>query len=360
MARPALDITGIAARVARGERLSFDDGVWFFRDADLLDLGALANRVREARHGRRAYYVRNLHLNYSNVCVLDCAFCAYGRKRGQPGAYEMALEEVWKKAEVIPRAGIREVHVVGGLHPDFPFDYYRDLLRGLKARHPGAHLKAFTAVEIDHFCRIAGKPAEAILATLRDAGLDSLPGGGAEIFAERVRGRLCAHKTDGDRWLAIHRAAHRLGIRSTATMLYGHIETIEDRVDHLLRLRALQDETGGFTAFVPLAFLPRRTRLGNLPGPTAQDDVRAIAVARLLLDNVDHVKTYWVMTGVKLAPVCLHVGADDLDGTIVEEKIAHMAGSGGPGGLSRDDLIRLIREAGREPVERDALYHPVV
>jgi aminodeoxyfutalosine synthase len=350
-------LAAVTSKLERGERLSFEDGVRLYREADLLELGALANRAREARHGRRATYVRNLHLNYSNLCVLGCDFCAFSRTRGQPGAYERTLDEAWRFAEAASRDGIREIHIVGGCHPDHPFRFYTDLLRGLKARHPGVHLKAFTAVEIDHFCSRTGRPAEAVLAELRAAGLDSLPGGGAEIFAERVRRRLCPRKPDAARWLAIHRAAHRLGIPSTATMLYGHIETVEERVDHLLRLRALQDETGGFTAFVPLAFHPGHTRLAGLPAPTGQDDLRAIAAARLLLDNIGHVKAYWVTLGLKLAPVALHFGADDLDGTVGEERIAHGAGAESPSGLPAEELARLIREAGREPVERDAVYN---
>ncbi len=349
----------IASRLERGERLSAADGHHLFREADLLALGALADRVREARHGRRAYYIRNLHLNVTNVCALACAFCAYSRRPGEPGAYAMSLEEVWTRTEAAARAGMREIHITGGLHPDLPFAWYLDLLRGLRVRHPGVHLKAFTAVEIDHFAGLTGRPVEEVLAELRGAGLDSLPGGGAEIFADRVRAILCPRKPPGDRWLAIHRAAHRLGIPSTATMLYGHVETPEERVDHLLRLRTLQDETRGFTAFVPLAYQPGADRIGGAPGPTAQDDLRAVAAARLLLDNVDHVKAYWVMTGTKLAPVCLKFGADDLDGTIEEERIAHMAGAGSPVGMTVEQLERLIREAGMEPVERDSLYAPV-
>lgn len=350
------DLSDLAAKLERGERLSTDDGSRLFRDADLLALGALAHRVREARHGRRTSYIRNLHLNYSNVCALRCDFCGYSRAPGSPGAFTMTTEEAAARAEAAARTGIREIHVVGGLHPDLPFHYYTDLLRALRARCPGVHLKAFTAIEIDHIASREGRPAEAVLADLRAAGLDSLPGGGAEIFAERVRRQLCPKKPGADRWLAIHRAGHRLGIPSTATMLYGHVETPEERVDHLLRLRALQDETGGFTAFVPLAYQPGPDRVGGIAGPTAQDDLRAIAVARLLLDNVDHIKAYWVMLGLKLAPVALHFGADDLDGTIEEEKIAHMAGAGSPAGMTAEELRRLIREAGMEPVERDALY----
>jgi aminodeoxyfutalosine synthase len=351
------ELSDLAAKLERGERLSADDGVFLYRDADLLALGALANRVREARHGRRATFVRNLHLNYTNVCTLRCDFCGYSRPDGAPGAFTMALDEAFARAEAAARTGIREIHIVGGLHPGLPFNYYTDLLRGLRRRCPGVHLKAFTAVEIDHLAALSGRPVEAVLADLRAAGLDSLPGGGAEIFAERVRRELCPKKPGADRWLAVHRAAHRLGIPSTATMLYGHVETPEERVDHLLRLRALQDETGGFTAFVPLAYQPGPDRVGGVEGPTAQDDLRAIAVARLLLDNVSHIKAYWVMLGLRLAPVALHFGADDLDGTIEEEKIAHMAGAGSPSGVTAEELSRLIREAGREPVERDAGYN---
>jgi len=354
-----IDLRDITARLEKGERLSADDGARLFRGADLLELGALAHRVRQARHGRRATFVRNLHLNYTNVCALRCDFCGYSRPDGAPGAFTVPLDEAFARAEAAARTGIREIHIVGGLHPDLPYGYYTDLLRGLRQRCPGVHLKAFTAVEIDHLAARAGRPVEAVLADLRAAGLDSLPGGGAEVFAERVRRRLCPRKPNADRWLAVHRAAHRLGIPSTATMLYGHVETPEERVDHLLRIRALQDETGGFTAFIPLAYQPGPGRVGGAAGPTAQDDLRAIAVARLLLDNIEHIKAYWVMLGLKLAPVALHFGADDLDGTIEEEKIAHMAGAGSPAGVPAEALRRLIREAGMEPVERDARYAPV-
>jgi len=349
----------IEAKVLGAERLSFDDGVRLFRTDDLFTLGRLANHVREKKNGNRAYYVRNLHLNYTNVCVFDCHFCGFYRKEGAEGAWEMDLDTIFAYAGKAKFERLNEIHIVGGVHPKLPFAYYVEMLRGLKERYPDLHLKAFTATEIDHLTKIAKKSAEEVLAELRDAGLDSLPGGGAEIFAKRVWDQVCSGKAKPDRWLDIHRAWHKLGGRSTATMLYGHIETDEERVDHILRLRELQDETGGFTAFIPLAFQVENNRLAGIPKPTAQTDLKVHAVARLLLDNFDHVKAYWVMTGLKMAQILLSYGADDIDGTIVEERIVHMAGAESPLGVGEDELRALIREAGRDPIRRDTLYRPI-
>ncbi len=354
-----MSLPDIEAKVEKGERLSFDDGVRLFRTNDLFTLGRLANGVRERKNGNRAYYVRNLHLNYTNVCVFDCSFCGFYRKEGAEGAWEMDLDSIFAYAAKARFEKLNELHIVGGVHPKLPFDYYLEMLRGLKERYPELHLKGFTATEIDHFAKIARKSAGQVLAELREAGLDSLPGGGAEIFAKRVWDKVCSGKARPERWLEIHRTWHGMGGRSTSTMLYGHSETDEERVDHMLRLRALQDETGGFTAFIPLAYQVENNALKDIPRPTAQTDLKVHAVARLLLDNFDHIKAYWVMTGLKMAQILLSYGADDIDGTIVEERIVHMAGAESPLGVAEEELRALIREAGRDPVRRDTLYRPL-
>ena len=349
----------VADKVLAGERLGFDDGIALDRTSDLLALGWLANRVREQRHGNICYYNVNRHINPTNVCVAHCRLCAFGRSPDAPGAYTFALEEIWQRAEAGMREGATEFHMVGGLHPDLPFEYFLDLLRGLKQRCPGVHLKAFTMVEVGYFARISKLSIRDTLLALKDAGVDSLPGGGAEIFHPRVRKVICDHKVSGQQWLSIARTAHQIGLRTNATMLYGHIETEEERVDHLLQLRALQDETHGFVAFIPLAFHPENTALAHLPKPTAFADLKSIAVSRLLLDNFDHIKAYWIMMTPKVAQIALSFGADDLDGTVVEEKIYHDAGATTDQFTSRAELERLIRQAGRTPVERDTLYRPV-
>jgi aminodeoxyfutalosine synthase len=349
----------IADKVLAGERLTFDDGIALYRTSDLLALGWLANSVREQRHGSVCYYNVNRHINPTNVCVAHCRLCAFGRSPDAPGAYTFALEEIYQRAEAGMREGATEFHMVGGLHPDLPFEYFLDLMRGLKQRCPGVHLKAFTMVEVGYFARIAKLSIRDTLLALKQAGVDSLPGGGAEIFHPRVRKVICDHKVSGQQWLSIARTAHQIGLRSNATMLYGHIETEEERVEHLILLRGLQDETHGFVAFIPLAFHPENTALAHLPKPTAFADIKAIAVSRLLLDNFDHIKAYWIMMSPKVAQIALRFGADDLDGTVVEEKIYHDAGATTEQFTSRADLERLIREAGRTPVERDTLYRPI-
>ncbi len=349
----------IAAKVLAGERLSADDGATLYRTPDLLGLGWLANHVRERRHGNVCYFNINRHINPTNVCVAHCKLCAFGRDPNAPGAYTYALEEIWQRAEQGVREGVTEFHIVGGLHPDLPFEYFLDMMRGLKQRFPQVHLKAFTMVEVGYFSRIAKLSIEDTLLALKEAGVDSLPGGGAEIFNPRVRHIICDHKVSGQQWLDIARTAHQIGLHSNATMLYGHIETDEDRVDHLLALRALQDETDGFVAFIPLAFHPENTGLSHLPKPTGFDDLKAIAVSRLLLDNFDHIKAYWIMLSPSIAQIALRFGADDLDGTVVEEKIYHDAGATTEQFTPRAELERLIRDAGRDPVERDTLYRPV-
>jgi aminodeoxyfutalosine synthase len=350
----------VAEKLDAGERLDLADGVRLFECADLHELGALANRERERRHGPLTYYNYNLRLEATNVCEASCLFCAFARLRpGDPHAYTMSLEQIFDKVRSRASQPLTEVHVVNGLHPGLPFEYYLDMLRGLKAIRPGIHLKCFTAVEIAFFADTYRMTDEGVLRALMAAGLDSLPGGGAEIFAERVRRKICHDKADADRYLDIHRLAHRLGLRSNVTMLYGHIETMEERVDHMLRARALQDETQGFQAFIPLAFHPDNNRMRKLPGPSATDTIRVHAVARLMLDNIPHIKAFWIATGVDVAQLSLWYGVDDLDGTVQEERIYHMAGARTPETLTTDDLRRLVRAAGRVPVERDTLYNVV-
>jgi aminodeoxyfutalosine synthase len=352
----------ITEKIEAGQPLDFDDGVALFRHPNLLEVGLLANRVRERLHGQRTYFNRNMHINATNVCVANCRFCSFARLRaGDPGAYTLSHEEAWDRlrARLDARDPITEIHIVNGLSDELPFSYYTELLAGLKRICPTVHLKAFTAVELVHFQRMFGMTVAEVLSKLREAGLDSLPGGGAEIFAERVRRKICADKCDADQWLDVHRTAHRMGLRSNCTMLYGHVETIDERVDHLLRLRALQDETGGFQTFVPLAFHPDGNAMRRLPAPTGVDDLRVFAVARLLLHNIAHVKAYWVMLGTKTAQTALWFGADDIDGTVQEERIYHMAGAETPQSLSVAELVHLVRQAGRLPVERDTLYNVV-
>jgi aminodeoxyfutalosine synthase len=355
------NLSSIAEKVHRGERLSFEDGVALYRSPDLMTLARSANEVRERLNGNVAYYNVNRHINYTNICAIDCQLCqgAYARKPGEAGGYAMRLEEVFKFAKGEYVDSVTEFHIVGGLNPDLPFSYYVDLLKGLRERYPAVHLKAFTMVELDFFVKITKKPLDWVIATLREAGMGSCPGGGAEIFSERARPLIAGHKMSGNRWLEVARVVHLSGMRSNATMLYGHIETLEERVDHLIRLRALQDETHGFQCFIPLAFHPENTFYANLPATTGLDDLKTIAVARLMLDNFPHIKAYWVTLTPDLAQVALRFGADDLDGTIVEERIIHGAGTPTERGMTRPDIEKLIRDAGREPVERDTLYNPV-
>jgi aminodeoxyfutalosine synthase len=349
----------IAARVMAGERLSAEDALTLYQTGDILAVGWLANSVRERMHGDKTYFNVNRHINPTNVCVAACRLCAFGKKKDSPGAYTMALEEAFQTAASGYSEAVTEFHIVGGLHPDLPFQYFLDLVSGLKQRFPQVHLKAFTMVEVAYLAKRAKLTIRQTLEQLKAAGVDSLPGGGAEIFADRVRPIICDHKIDGDDWLECARTAHQIGLKSNATMLYGHVENDHDRVDHLLKLRALQDETGGFQTFIPLAFHPDNTPLRHLPKTTGMLDIKQIAVSRLVLDNFPHVKAYWQMMTPKIAQISLRFGADDLDGTVIEEKIYHDAGASTPQGLRREELIRLIREAGREPIERDTLYRPV-
>ncbi|HEX3436722.1 MAG TPA: aminofutalosine synthase MqnE [Pseudacidobacterium sp.] len=349
----------IADKVLAEERLGFDDGLALYRSHDIFAVGWLANHVRERLHGDIAYFNVNRHINPTNVCVAACRLCAFGRKKDAPGAYTMALEQAWEAAASGYTEAVTEFHIVGGLHPDLPLQYFLDLVSGLKERFPQVHIKAFTMVEVAFLARRGKLSIRATLEKLRDAGVDSLPGGGAEIFADRVRHIICDHKIDGDEWLETARIAHQLGLKSNATMLYGHVENDEDRVDHLLRLRAVQDDTHGFQTFIPLAFHPDHTPLEHLPRTTGMLDIRQIAVSRLLLDNFPHIKAYWQMMTPQIAQIALRFGADDIDGTVIEEKIYHDAGATTPQGMRRQDLIRLIREAGCKPFERDTLYREV-
>src|SRR3954464_11802750 len=358
----AAGLADISEKLDRGERLGLEDGVRLFEAPDLLALGWLANREREKRHGAKTFYNYNIRLEATNVCVASCLFCSFARlKPGDSGAYTMSLEQAWDKLRQRAHQPLTEIHVVNGLHSDLPGEYYTELLRGFKRIKPDIHLKCFTAVEIAFFADLYRKSDEQVLRGRVAAGLDSLPGGGAEIFAERVRRKIAndVNKCDAVRYLSIHRLAHRLGMRSNVTMLYGHIETHEERVDHMLRARALQDETGGFQAFIPLAFHPDNNQMRKLPAPSAAETLRVHAVARLMCDNIDHVKAFWIATGVDVAQTCLWFGADDLDGTVQEEKIYHMAGSQTPEAMTPREIERLITAAGRSPVERDTLYRVI-
>jgi len=349
----------ILAKVREGERLSFEDGLTLYDTSDLLGVGYMANLVRERLHGSVTYFNVNRHINPTDVCVASCRLCAFGKKIKDPTAYTMTHEEIWEAAGKGHAEGATEFHIVGGLHPTLTLDWYCAMLRGLKERFPEIHLKALTMVEIAYLARRTKITVRETLIRLKEAGLDSIPGGGAEIFNERVRKVICDHKIEGDEWLEVARVAHRLGIKSNCTMLYGHIETSEDRVDHLIRLRELQDETHGFVTFIPLAFHPDNTALADVPRATGFDDLKNIAVGRLLLDNIPHIKAYWVMLTPRIAQLAQRFGADDIDGTVIEEKIYHDAGATTSQSLRRGDLLELIRKAGRTPVERDTLYRPV-
>ncbi|MFA5192186.1 MAG: aminofutalosine synthase MqnE [Verrucomicrobiia bacterium] len=353
------DLADIYDKVAASQRISDDDALRLYQSRDLAALGAIANVVRERKNGQHASYILNRYLNYSNICILCCQFCEFGRKKRDAEAFELTLDQMVERVANDLRLGITEVHIVGGLHPSLPFSYYTGMIRALKALDPNLHIKAFTAVELYHFASLTQKPLAEILALLREAGLDSITGGGAEIFSQRVRDILCKGKETADQYLDCHRTWHRMGMRSTCTMLYGHIETLEERVDHLRRLRELQDETRGFTSFVPLHFVPNKTRLAHLTPASGFDDLRNLAVARIYLDNFDHITGYWIALGMKLAQVSLSFGVDDLHGTIIEERIFEMAGGRGGQQQTREQLERAIREAGRIPVQRDSLFRPI-
>lgn len=353
-------LTDIEAKVRSGERVSYDEGVFLAEEADLLSLGRMANLVRERKNGNFAYYNTNVHLNPTNVCVYRCVFCAFRSDLKSPKGYTFSDDQIRERVAEAKVMGATEMHVVGGLHHQKPFDWYVNIVRVIHEAWPELHIKAWTGVEIDWFSFLTKKPVRWVLEQLKEAGLGSMPGGGAEIFHPEVRDKICEHKADAEGWLNIHREAHRLGLRTNATMLYGHIEQPWHRVDHLCRLRDLQDETGGFQTFIPLAFHPENTGLDHLPAPSGLTDLKVMALSRILLDNFDHIKAYWIMLGEKTAQTALSFGADDLDGTVIHELIYHDAGAKTPQGLTVPQLHRLIREAGREPVERDTLYRRVL
>jgi aminodeoxyfutalosine synthase len=354
-----MSIHDIEQKVMAGQRLTAEDGLRLYETDDTATLQRLANHVREQKHGRKAFYNVNMHINYSNICAVECMFCAFGKKAGEPGAYEMSLDEIFGRAGVLKDSGPAEVHIVGGLHPDYPYQYYLDMVAGIDRRYPNIHVKAFTAVEIAYLADLAKKSWRQVLEDLKAAGMDSMPGGGAEILTDRVRQKTCPDKITAAEWLEIHKLAHQIGFRTNATMLFGHIERLDERIEHMVRLRSLQDETGGFMAFIPLRFHPDHTRLKKLPMVGPEEVLRNIAVARLMLDNFDHIKAYWIQVGLETARDALNWGADDFDGTVVDERITHMAGAKTPVGVREENIWDLIREAGCVPVRRDSTYNEV-
>jgi len=354
-------LSKIRNKVLSGKRLTEGDALELFKTDDIFLLASLASHSAENKNGRKAYFVRNRHINPTNICVNRCRFCAFSRSKGQEGAYEMTVSEILKKLRTEKtklKVPYSEVHIVGGLHPDWPFTYYLELVSAIKKNFPKLHIKAFTAVEIDYFSKISGLSLEETLMTLKRCGLGSMPGGGAEIFAPEIRNKLCPEKISGDRWLEVMAVAHKIGLRTNATMLYGHIESFEDRIDHLTKLRRLQDRAGGFQAFISLAYHPKNTAIQG-SYTSGLDDLKTIAVSRLYLDNFQHIKAYWVMLGEKISQLALKFGADDIDGTIIEEKITHSAGGLTAGQLTAEQLSDMIKKAGRIPVERDSFYRKV-
>jgi aminodeoxyfutalosine synthase len=355
-------LNAVAEKVENEERLSFADGLALFATDDLPALGKLADSARRRKHGRTTFFNVNRHLNPTNVCYADCKFCGFYRTPRQPDAYTHSIEDSLRVAGEAVKEGATEIHITGGLNTKLPFSYFTDLLAGLKKHYPQLHLKAFTMVELDHFAHFYKLSDEDVIAQLIEAGLDSCPGGGAEIFREPTRSMICAHKCDADRWLELSGKVHAAGLKTNATMLYGHIESIEDRVDHLLRLRAQQDQSHGFQCLIPLAFYPENTQLAHLPGPSGVDSLKTMAVSRLLLDNFEHLKAYWVMLGKRLAQVALHYGANDIDGTITdggELSQSYSIESNNEVKMSRSELVSLIEDAGFEAVERDTVYNAV-
>ena len=343
-----------------GKRISPEDALRLFESNDIFTLGRLAGHAAVIRNGNKAYFIRNHHVNPTNICINRCKFCAFSRSKGDKGAYEMGTRQIINKLKKqTAKGGFSEVHIVGGLHPDWPFGHYLEMLTAIKKNFPALHIKAFTAVEIDYFSKLSGLSLRDTLLALKDAGLGSMPGGGAEILGARVRNRICPEKISGKRWLQVTETAHAAGIRTNATMLYGHVEKYSHRVDHMLKLRDLQDKTGGFQAFIPLSFHPLNTSIEGAEHTSGIDDIKTIAVSRLFLDNFDHIKAYWIMLGEKIAQLALMFGADDLDGTIIEEKITHSAGGLSGVAMTKDQLVNLIKKAGKVPVERDSFYNPV-
>jgi len=353
-----MSIEQIQKKVFSNKRLTRKDGIELFRSNDILSLGRMASHVARKKNGDNAYFVRNMHINPTNICVNRCKFCAFSKTKGEPGAYEMTLQDILNKARGANKK-IREFHIVSGLHPDLPYEWYLGMLRALKQEFPKVHLKSFTAVEIDYLSRISGLSLKNTLQKLKEAGLGSMPGGGAEIFDPTVRNTLCAEKITGKRWLEVIKTAHCAGLKTNATMLYGHIETYEHRIDHLIKLRELQDKTNGFQAFIPLSFQPQNSQIKKSVYTTGFDDLKTLAVSRLMLDNFDHIKAYWVMLGEKIAQVSLSFGVDDLDGTVVDERIAKAAGGTTDGSMTKDEIVYLIKQADRIPVERDTVYNVI-
>ncbi len=354
------ELRSIYDKVVAAERINEDEAAQLYHSTDINALGLIANIVRERKNGNRATYILNRYINYSNLCILSCQFCAFGARKRDPHAFELAIPEIVETTRKSLEHGITEVHMVGGLHPTLPGEWYLKLLSSLRALDPGLHIKAFTAIEVRHLAeRIFKKSLRQTLDSLRDVGLNSLTGGGAEIFHPGVRDKICRGKETAEEWKEVHRLWHQMGGRSTCTMLFGHIETIEHRVDHLRQLRELQDETGGFTGFVPFAFVPETTELKHIRPATALDQLRNLAVSRIYLDNFDHITGYWIAMTLPLAQVSLNYGVDDLHGTLMEEKIFHMAGSSTPQEQTKATLERSIREAGRDPMQRDSYYRPI-
>jgi aminodeoxyfutalosine synthase len=351
----------IRDKVLAGKRITEEEALDMFASDDIFTLGALASHVAEKKSGKKAFFIRNMHINPTNICVNRCKFCAFSRSEGQEGAFELTIEDIIDKLKTQNakrRIGVSEVHIVGGLHPAWPFDHYLNMLSAIKKRFPKLHIKAFTAVEIDYFSKISGLSLNDTLRVLKKSGLGSMPGGGAEIFSEGVRNRLCPEKIPGNRWLEVMEAAHRAGIRTNATMLYGHVEDFVDRIDHLSRLRSLQDKTKGFQAFIPLAYHPKNTEIEG-SYTSGIDDLKTIAISRIFLDNFSHIKAYWIMLGEKISQLSLMFGADDIDGTVIEEKITHSAGALTGEKLTAEQLVNLIQKAGKIAVERDSLYKTI-
>jgi len=350
-------MANIRNKIETGTRISESDALALFESNDLLAIGELAALVNRSQNGDKVFFNVNRHINYTNVCVNRCAFCAFSKEDGETGGYTLALNDIRQRAREAIDSGATEIHMVGGLHPDLPFEFYLEMLEAIKKDSPKLHIKAFTAVEIDYFSEVAELSIERVVERLKQAGLDSMPGGGAEIFDQKVRDQLCSEKISGDRWLEVTELAHDAGLKSNATMLFGHVESYADRVDHLRRLRDLQDKTRGFQTFIPLAFQPENTRIENATGVGGVDALKTLAISRLYLDNFQHIKAYWVMLGLKIAQVALAFGVNDLDGTVVEEQIGHDAGADSPQNMSKEQIIEMIRKAGKTPVERDTLYN---
>lgn len=353
------NLQNIYKSIEDGQRLSAEDALHLYQKGDLLKLAELANKKREAIHGDKSYFIRNKHIDYSNVCALNCRFCAFTRKAGEEGAFEYTVEQILHKIEEDLPQGIREVHIVGGFHPKHPLDFYLNMLKSIKKHYPQIHIKAFTAAEIRYFSKKFRLTEEDVLKTFMKAGLDSMPGGGAEILTAEVRKIICGPKGPAEFWLNTHELAHTLELRSNATMLYGHIESLKDRVQHMSMIRDLQDKTGGFLSFIPLAFNPKDTEFEPVGFTTGYDDLKTLAISRLFFDNIKHIKAYWIMSGLEMSQIAQHFGADDMHGTVIEENITHMAGATTPQGFAAPKICHLIWAAGRTPVERDSLYNEI-